>query len=81
MHDALVGVVVTQDVAHLVHQRGQQVHVTALALVAGHEELGVVVRRGVDEPAPAGCVVVHPDGGSRRQAKGGAAEIGDPDVG
>jgi hypothetical protein len=36
--------------------------VVLLALVAGREELTVVVWRRIDERAPAGGVVVEPDG-------------------
>src|SRR5262249_3424163 len=56
---------------------GEQVHVVLLTLVAGGGELGVAARRRIDEPAPAGGVVVEVDGIAGGLAERQAAEVGD----
>ena len=48
-----------QRTAQFVHDDGQQVDAVLLALVAAQNELGVVPRRRIDEPARAGGVVVE----------------------
>ena len=63
----VVAVAEPERVAHLVHQRGQQVVVAGrrAGRIGGHPrrgelvaELGIVQRRAVEEPAPAGGVGV-----------------------
>jgi hypothetical protein len=63
-------VIVAEQVADLVSEHGQQVHAVLLALVAGRGELGVVPRRRIDEPAPAGGIVVQPNGVAGGEAEG-----------
>ena len=53
--------IVAKNVPDLVGQHGEQVHAVLLALIAGRGELGIVPRRQIDEPAPAGGVVVERD--------------------
>src|SRR5262249_14839338 len=76
-HTAIWSVLQAEDVAHLVTDDRQQVHVILFALVAGRGELAVVMRRRIDEPAPAGRVVVQPDGAAGLQAEGCPAQVGD----
>src|SRR5262245_12556391 len=61
-HDAVVGVFKSKHMAHLMHDHGQGIDAPLLALVTRFSELTVVVRRLIDEPAPAGRVVIEPDG-------------------
>ncbi len=51
-----------EEVADLVIQNRVQIHAILFALVAGDEELAVVPRRPIDEPAPAGGVGVEVGG-------------------
>ena len=46
----------------------EQIHAVLLALVTGGGELGIVPRRRIDEPTPAGGVVVEPDGAAGGEA-------------
>src|SRR5262245_7519763 len=62
-HQAVaVGMLVAELVAQLMHQDRQEVHAALLTLIAGGDELRVIPRRRVDEPAVAGGVPVEPDG-------------------
>src|SRR5262249_25853013 len=75
-HQAVVGVIVAEQMPQLVLQGGEQIDAVHLALVAGRAELAVVVRRRIDEPAPTRSVVVEPDRVAGGQTERGAAEVG-----
>jgi hypothetical protein len=55
-HHASVFMLVAEQMAHFVLQGSQQVHSVLLALVAGRDELGIVMGRRIDESARAGGV-------------------------
>jgi hypothetical protein len=60
-HPALDVRVQPEQVLDLVHQHAEQVPALLLPLVAGGGELTVVPGRCIDEPAPAGGIVIEPD--------------------
>src|SRR5262249_49867621 len=66
---AVVGVIVAEQMPQLVLQDGEQIHVVPLTLVAGRGELDVVTRRRI-EPAPAGGVDVAAAVRARRVGAG-----------
>ena len=81
-------VVEPEHMTHLVHQRGEQVHVTGghagrvgLQMRGGDDmpELEIVARGGVDEPAVAGAVVVDGDPAVGERGELAAAKIRDCD--
>ena len=59
-HQSIGLMVVAEQVADLVGEHREQVDAALLALVAGGGELAVAAWRRIDEPAPAGGVVVEP---------------------
>ena len=71
-----------EHVPEFVHDRGEQVHAILLALVAARGVLGIVPWRRIDEPAPAGGVIVEPDDrvGSLRQSFAAQTRDADLDV-
>src|SRR5262249_8468015 len=72
--------IMAEQVADVVRQDGQQVQAVLLALVAGLDELRILPRRRIDEPAPAGGVGVGRGGvagcqGGRLGTGGGGGDV------
>ena len=72
--------VVSQQVPHLVHHHGQQIDAVLLTLVAGPQVFCVTARRGIHKPAPAGRIIVQPDGAAGSQTQCRAAQVADPEI-
>src|SRR5262249_1912354 len=67
LHGAVMLVLVTEQVTDLVSEHREQV---LAVLVARRGELGVLPRGRIDEPTPAGGVVVQPDGAAGGEVPG-----------
>lgn len=60
-HRANILVIAAEDVAKLMHDNTQKVHAIDFALVARMYKFRIIGRGRVDEPAPAGRIVVEPN--------------------
>ena len=79
-HDTIGVMIQLQKVAQFVHHDGEQVHSILLALVARPEELGIVARCCINEPAPAGGIAIERDRVAAGQAQICPAQVRQRDL-